>query len=687
MKIWSSSFLASAVCAAMMLAGASGCSSSSVSVSSPDGNLKLTLCQADGGPAIAIAYKGEDLILPSPIGFEFSDGSFKSDIKVSKGRQTRVVEAYDLVTGKTSHVESESNQRVMTLTSRDGMVVELYMRAFDDGVAYRYVFPAQPAAQSVAQPAAHPAQPLLIKSEIMELRPNGDPIVKAMFIPWGWNSHEDVYQTDRLSNMHETENSAESPVLLSFDSGKYMAVTEAMVVDYAGMRLTINDGRLKGGLVPRRDNPELSVITQRPGRTPWRVFLVSDRIGAIMESDILTTLCDPCAEKDLSWIRPGKSTWLWWNGYQSSPAARHGDANTLNCNISREYIDFCAENGIEYHSITGLILPNGEEVPWYFNEDHPTGEPGPNDVTDALYPGFDLPSISAYAREKGVGIRVWVHWEPLSKDIEGSFKKFREWGIEGMMVDYMNRDDQEMIDFQKKVLELAMKYHMHIQFHGASKPSGLHRTYPCEFTRENTCNYEVYKWDGARVPGDRKMSAGHDLNIPFTRSLAGAADYHLGGFVSVPYEDFKADFWHPTVTSTRAHMLAMYVVLESALQLVSDSPAHYAGQPGFEFICQVPTVWDEMRVLQAVPDEYVVIARRKGSDWYVGSIGNDSSRDVTLPLDFLGDGEYSLDLYTDAADVDTDPNHLDKSVRKVGPSDVLNIHLAACGGFAARLVK
>ena len=155
----------------------------------------------------------------------------------------------------------------------------------------------------------------------------------------------------------------------------------------------------------------------------------------------------------------------------------------------------------------------------------------------------------------------------------------------------------------------------------------------------------------------------------------------------MPYEDFKADFWHPTVTSTRAHMLAMYVVLESALQLVSDSPAHYAGQPGFEFICQVPTVWDEMRVLQAVPDEYVVIARRKGSDWYVGSIGNDSSRDVTLPLDFLGEGDYSLDLYTDAADVDTDPNHLDKSVRKVGQSDVLNIHLAARGGFAARLVK
>ena len=258
---------------------------------------------------------------------------------------------------------------------------------------------------------------------------------------------------------------------------------------------------------------------------------MSDRIGAVMESNIVTSLCDPCKETDLSWLRPGKATWPWWNGYQCADGWK-GDVNTINYNLSREYIDFCAQNGIEYHSISGIMLPSGEEVPWYYNEKHGVGSDFPADDAKRLYPGFDLPAISAYAREKGIGLRVWVHWATLARDIEGTFRQFREWGIDGMMVDFMDRDDQLMMDFQKRVLELAMKYHLHIQFHGASKPSGLSRTYPCEFTRENTLNYEVYKWDGL-FDGIRKMGADHDLNIPFTRNLAGPADYHLGGFADL----------------------------------------------------------------------------------------------------------------------------------------------------------
>ncbi|MBQ7181170.1 MAG: glycoside hydrolase family 97 protein [Bacteroidaceae bacterium] len=657
---------------ALALAGIIGCTpSSEVTVPSPDGKLKLTLCRADSSLAISVSYKGKQLLMPSPIGLVFQDGSFGGmDVEVSKGPQTRIEEEYDLPTGKTSHVSSVSNQRVVTLTDAGGRVVELCLRAFDDGVAYRYVFPGQDTAK------------LLIKEELMDIRPKGNPMVKAMYIPWGWCSHEDVYLTDSLSRIHE-ERSAEMPVLLTFESGANMAITEAMVVDYAGMRMAVDNGVLRGRLTPRLDKPDLCVVAQRPSRSPWRVFIVSERIGAVMESDILTSLCDPCTDTDLSWLRPGKATWPWWNGYQCS-AGWKGDVNTINYNLSREYIDFCAQNGIEYHSISGIMLPNGEEVPWYYNENHGVGAAFPADCTAELYPGFDLPAISAYAHEKGVGLRVWVHWETLSKDIEGTFRQFRLWGIDGMMVDFMNRDDQEMMDFQKRVLQLAMKYHLHIQFHGASKPSGLSRTYPCEFTRENTCNYEVYKWDGNR--GARQMGADHDLNIPFTRSLAGPADYHLGGFVSVLPENFSASAWHPVVTSTRAHMLAMYVVLESTLQLVCDSPEHYAHQPGFDFICQVPTTWDETRVLQGAPDEYVVIARRKGREWYVGCIGNHEARDISLPLDFLGDGEYVMQLYTDAFTADKDPNQLDMQQKGATKSDRLSIHLAPDGGFAAHLV-
>ena len=500
-----------------------------------------------------------------------------------------------------------------------------------------------------------------------------------MYLPGLVCSHEAPYTTLRLSEHHEGK-TADMPVLLSYDSGKFLALTEAMVVDYAGMRVEAADGVLKGCLTPRRDRPELSVVADLPHRSPWRVFLVSDRAGALMESNILTTLCDPCRETDLSWLKPGKATWMWWNGYQSSPEAKKGDIQTVNYHISKEYIDFCAASGIEYHSITGILNQAGTEVVWYALEDRVPGAPGTDDYVTQTYPGFRIEPICDYARQKGVDMRVWVHWEALSNDIEGTFRRFRELGVKGMMVDFMDRDDQEMIEYQKRVLELAMKYHLHIQFHGASKPSGLQRTYPCEYTRENTLNYEVYKWDYSR-----QMGADHDLNMPFTRCLAGPADYHLGGFLSLPSNQFRVDHLHPYVTSTRCHMLAMYVVLESALQLVSDAPANYEGQPGFEFIREVPTTWDETRVPQAVPDEYVVTARRKGDAWYVGAIGNHSERDITLPLDFLGEGEYTMELYTDADDTDSNPNHLEKRVLKVRNTDTIKVPLGGSGGFAASL--
>ena len=646
------------------------CAPKTVTVPSPDGNLKISLSTKEGQAEVSISYKGDVLVEPSAIGFEFEDGSFGKDVKLSAGKLAKMIDDYDMPVGKTRNIHSESNERVVTMTSPDGKKVEMHLRAFDDGVAFRYVFPEQDGMEKLS-----------IKKESMNIRPFGNPIVKAMYLPGIVCSHEEVYITKPLSE-HNEGKTADMPVLLSFENGDHMAVTEAMVVGYAGMRLGVNDGILEGTLTPRADNPDLAVIADLPHRTPWRVFLISDRVGALMESTILTTLCDPCRDEDLSWLVPGKATWPWWNGYQASEAALKGDIGAMNYNLSKEYIDFCATNGIEYHSVTGLLSPKGGEVLWYYNEGSSTGTPKETDNAKEPYPGYDIAAVCAYAREKGVRMRVWVNWKTLSKDIEGTFERFKEWDIDGMMVDFMDRDDQEMIEYQEEVLRQAMKHHLHIQFHGASKPSGLNRTYPCEFTRENTLNYEVYKWDG-----DHKMGADHDLNMPFTRCLAGETDYHLGSFRAVPYDEFKADFWHPTVTSTRCHMLAMYVTLESSLALVSDAPAAYRGQSGFEFIREVPTVWDETKVPQAEVDEYAVTARRKGDKWFVGAIGNSSPRDVSLSLDFLGDGEYTMELYTDAEDTDTDPNHLVKTTRTVNKSDTLSLHMAASGGFAASFSK
>ncbi len=357
---------------------------------------------------------------------------------------------------------------------------------------------------------------------------------------------------------------------------------------------------------------------------------------------------------------------------------KRGDINTINYKISTHFIDFCARNGIQYHSITGIIDENDNEYCWYYNERSSPGSPKESDDAKRLYPGYEIEPIYRYATEKGVGMRVWVHWKTLAKDIEGTYRQFSEWGVKGMMIDFMDRDDQEMIDFQKKALELGMKYRMHIQFHGSSKPSGLQRTYPCEFTRENTLNYEVYKWNG------RQLGADHDLDLPFTRCIAGPTDYHLGGFRAVTVEDYEPVNLRPVVTNTRSHMLAMYVIYESALHLVSDTPAAYEGQEGFDFIRQVPTVWDETRVLVAEPGECILVARRSGRDWYLGAIGNSRSKhEFTFDAGFLGEGDYTMTLYQDAADSESNPNNVVCSESAVKISNRLSVSCVPSGGFAA----
>lgn len=644
------------------------CSPSSVTVSSPDGNLDFHLSVSEGQSVISIDYKGETLLLDSPVGIDFKDGYLGTDTKVKAGKTTSVVDDYDLPVGKTSHVHSVSNERVATLCNSEGRYVRIYMRAFDDGVAYRYEIPEQKSMQSLA-----------VRAERMELRPAGDPVVKAMILPHFCTSHEANYKTAPLS-AYQDSLLMDMPVFISFPSGKYMAVTEANVVDYAGMMVRSREGMLTGVLSPRLDDSGLSVIGDLPHRSPWRVFLISDRAGALLESNILTTLCDPCTEKDLSWLKPGKSTWQWWCGYRVPDELKRGDLNTVNYNINTYFIDFCARNGIPYHSITGIVNEEGREYPWFYNEGSSTGSPLESDDTKRLCPGFELEPICRYAEERGVDMRVWVHWKPLSKDIEGTFRQYRDWGIKGMMIDYMDRDDQEMIDFQKRALELGMKYHLHIQFHGSSKPSGLQRTYPCEFTRENTLNYEVYKWDGKRLGAD------HDLDLAFTRCLAGPADYHLGGFNSVTMEEYEPVFSRPMATNTRSHMLAMYVVYESALHLISDAPQAYENQAGFDFLLQVPTVWDETRVLTAEPGKQILVARRSGPDWYLGAIGNSKSgTEFAFDANFLGDGDYTMTLYHDAVDSESNPNNIECSKSTVKASDHLIVSCVPTGGFAAIL--
>jgi len=531
--------------------------------------------------------------------------------------------------------------------------INLVVRVFNDGIGFRFEFPEQE------------WKSYTLTNEQTEFNIDGNPIVRSLLLPNYTTSHEGEYSVLPLNNI-KNDTLMDVPTLFELENGNFVAITEAALSNYAGMYLVRKNGKLVSSLSPLPGQTEVKVKASIPHQTPWRVLMINDRIGALMESNILTNLNEPCKINDVSWIKPGKTTWPWWNG-NITPDTNWTPGNNFETN--KYYIDFCANNHLEYHSV---VEYGGHE--WY-RSDGENFFPGPNtDVTKPV-PGLNMQQICDYGKQKGVGIRVWVHWQALYPKLEAAFTQFEKWGISGLMVDFMDRDDQEMVNMQEEILRRAAAHKLHIQFHGAYKPTGMHRTWPNEFTREGAMNYEYDKWSDLMTPD-------HDINIPFTRMLAGSTDYHLGGLRAVPKSKFKIQYSRPLVMATRAHMLAMYVVLENYLGMVCDYPDAYIGQPGFDFIQQVPTTWDETKVMDAKVGEWICIARRKGEQWFIGSITNSTSREINLHLDFLTSGESEATIYADATDTNENPNHLKISTIPVKQGDIIKLKLESGGGGA-----
>jgi alpha-glucosidase len=536
-------------------------------------------------------------------------------------------------------------------------LIYLRVRLFNDGVAFRYEFPEQKDWHDYT-----------LAEENTSFNLVRNPISRVAFLENFTTSHEHRYNVLPLKDIKDNV-LIDMPALFEFPGKIFMGITEANLVDYAGMSLIKLNGILLSQLTPLPGQQTIKVKAILPHHTPWRVMMISDRIGALVESNILTNLTEPCKITDLSWLKPGKTSFHWWNG-DIMPDTTFEPG--INFNFNKYYIDFCSRNNIQYHTVIGY-----RGVAWYQN-DGIEYQPGPNTDVTKPRPGLDIQRICDYAKSKGVGIRFWVHWKALYPKLDSAFTLFEKWGIEGMMVDFMDRDDQEMVKIQEEILQKAAQHHLEIQFHGAYKPTGLSRTYPNESTREGTLNYENNKGGNLITPDD-------DIEIPFTRLLAGPTDYHLGGFRAMAASKFKVLYTRPHMLATRCHMLAMYVILENHLSMVCDYPEAYEGQDGFDFIREVPTVWDQTIVPGAVPGQWIAIARRKGKDWYLGTITNSESRVVTVPLDFLPAGAYEAEIFKDAPDVAGNPNSLIKETKSVRSSDKLLLNLPAGGGEVIRL--
>jgi alpha-glucosidase len=634
-----------------------------IQVKSPGGQIVFLLSDAPKNQATAqaksdlhysVSFHGKLLVDDSALGLKLQgQPTLGAGMRRVNVRTREHDETFTIPVGKTSSVRDHYNSTLADFEDTSGRKLSIEIRAYDDGVAFRYIVPAQPNLKDVR-----------VEHELTEFTFAKDATIYPLVVDGFQSSYEDDYQMRPVSGIHHDWLIA-LPLLAEVPGSGWIGVTEADIENYAGMYLRKADARfgLRTELSPRIDMPGIAVQTDAPVTTPWRVLMIGDEPGRLVESNMVLNLNPPSKIADTSWIRAGKSAWDWWSGEAAPSMSSKPGMNTA---TMKHYIDFASASGFRYMLIdAGWALANRKS---------PDDYAVVADIT-RVTPEIDMPELLRYAKEKHVGIWLWSHWTSVDKYMDQAFPLFEEWGVAGVKIDFMNRDDQQMVAWYRHVAELAAQHHLMLDFHGAFKPDGLRRTWPNVVTREGVMGKEYLKWSARTSPV-------HNTTLPFTRMLAGPMDYTPGAFGNVTRGEFVARDKEPMAPNTRAHELALYVVLESPLQMVSDFPEHYAGQHDFEFIKQVPTTWNEVRVIAGRPMENITLARRSGNDWYVGSITNWDARTVRVPLEFLGDGKYVAEIYADAADAGTQATHTEFTKQTVDRNSVLEVKMVSGGGNA-----
>ncbi len=585
-------------------------------------------------------------------------GELMAGAKMIEEHRRTVDERVPVLFGKADHAHDYCNELRLTLQSMQHQHVDVVFRCYNDAVALRYELPPGPGSVTVS-------------NESTSFGIAGNPTAYLQYLENFRTSHEHNV-TPTLYREIRSQALLDLPLTCEWSNHMSLAITEAALRRYAGMALmrpaaTSSRGELVCQLSPRPDGNK--VVRPLPMLTPWRVVLMADHPGALLESETIYCLNESSVIGDTSWIKPGKITFPWWNGdvYDG-----HRDLPILSFEMAKKYIDFCARNQLPIHSMTST-----EETvtPWY-QQTKPGTAPGPDTDVTRPRPGLDLEAIHRYAQSKGVRLWTWVHQAALRGRVEEAYAAFEKLGWSGMMVDFFDHDDQESVEFAEAVLEAAARHHILIHLHGIWKATGVQRTYPNLMNHEGALNLEYLKWSDRCTPE-------HNLLMAFTRLIAGPMDYHLGGFRAVPRDQFKPRNVAPNVLGTRGHMLAMYVCFDNPTPMIADYPTAYEGQPGFDFLQVVPTWWDETRVLAGQPGELLVTARRKGATWYLGGMSAGGGRDLDLKLSFLGQGQYLGRIWKDAADGATEPNHLATERARFQPRDGLSVHFAPDGGFVA----
>jgi hypothetical protein len=395
---------------------------------------------------------------------------------------------------------------------------------------------------------------------------------------------------------------------------------------------------------------------------PWRAFIISRNDKELADCDMVYRLASPSRVNDISWIKPGKVAWDWWNDWNLYGVDFRAGINNP---TYKYYIDFAAEHGIEY-----VILDEG----WAVNLQA--------DMMQVI-PEIDLQELVDYGKSKNVGIILWAGYWAFARDMENVVKHYSDMGVKGFKVDFLDRDDQEMVNFVYEASEVCAKYKMLVDFHGVFKPTGLQRTYPNVLNYEGVNGLEQLKWS----PESYDMVT-YDVTIPFIRMIAGPMDYTQGAMRNAVKGNYCPVNSEPMSQGTRCRQLATYVIFESPFNMLCDAPSNYRREKECtEFISNIPTIWDETVSLDGKVSEYVAIARRHGNDWYIGVLTNWTPRELDLDLSFLGEGDYILELFKDGINADRAARDYKKEVIPVPANRKLRIRMAPGGGYAARIQK
>lgn len=557
---------------------------------------------------------------------------------------------------KSNEITEEYNELIFAFKNN----YEIHFRAYNEGIAYRF--------------KTFYKENIIIKNEeaIFNFTHESHlyfPREKEFF-----SHNERLYEYVKLDTL-EKRDLASLPTLIESNSNTKLLITESSLLDYPGMWITGDQGNSLSATFPlvvketeiidferwkddRSAKPikwnDYIAYTKGNRTFPWRIIAIAQNDGELVTNQLTYLLAEPCKIKNTEWIKPGKVSWDWWNDNNIYGVDFKSGINT---ETYKYYIDFAAKYGLEY-----ILLDEG----WY-------------ELGDVLKTSstIDIHELISYAKVKNVEIILWVSWSSLNQKLIPALETYKKWGIKGIKVDFMQRDDQWMVNYYEKVAFECFKRELLVDFHGSYKPSGLMRTFPNVLTSEGVKGNENNKWASYITPS-------HNLTLPFIRMVAGPMDFTPGAMKNTQKEDFSISWKSPMSIGTRCHQIAMYIVFESPLQMLCDSPSIYLKEnETTTFIAKIPTIWEETKVIKAKIREYIILARKNKKNWYLGAMTNEEKRDFTIDFSFLENGQYEIEIFQDGINADKNAIDYIHYYKEINPNDQITISLAPGGGWSA----